>query len=234
MTLASPHSEILLSASQLCRRFGRRWAFSRIDLQVHEGERILIFGANGSGKTTLLRSLATLLRPSQGQLQIFGLDAQHQAESIRGRLALLSHHHGLYEDLSARDNLGVLASLCGKNAAVTELLAEVGLEDRPDAVRNFSAGMRKRLQLAMVRVQQPELILLDEPFSALDPSAMDRVGELIGRLDGTVLLASHQVERAAALCDRAILLDEGQLRWQGPADRAWEAWQQLQHEGKSP
>jgi heme exporter protein A len=233
MTHSSPSSEIVIAATQLCRRFGRRWAYSRVDLEIRAGERVLIFGANGSGKTTLLRSLATVSRPSQGQLQIFGLDMAHGADSIRSRLALLSHHHGLYEDLSARDNLSVLATLCGKQASVEELLAEVGLEDRPDAVRNFSAGMRKRLQLAMVRVQQPELILLDEPFSALDPSAMDRVGELIARLPGTVLLASHQVERAAALCDRAILLDEGQLRWQGPAERAWEAWQRLQSEGRT-
>jgi heme exporter protein A len=220
----------LISATQLCRRFGSRWAYVRIDLQVEPGERVLIFGANGSGKTTLLRTLATVIRPTRGELKIFDQNPLEDSEGIRSRLALLSHHHGFYEDLSARDNLRVLASLCDRSDRSVELLRGVGLEDRPDAVRNFSAGMRKRLQLAMIQIQSPELILMDEPFSALDPAAMDRVGSLIRGLEGTVILASHQVQRAAELCDRAILLDEGQLRWQGPADRAWDAWQTLQIE----
>ena len=228
MTPHQPTSEILISASQLCRRFGRRWAYSRIDLEIRAGERVLIFGPNGSGKTTLIRTLATVIRPSQGTLSLFGQDPDKANEAIRNRLALLSHHHGFYEDLSGRDNLQVLASLCQKRSDPSDLLTEVGLEDRPDPVRNFSAGMRKRLQLAMVRVQQPDLILLDEPFSALDPAAMDQVGALLKNLPGTLILASHQVERAAGLCDRAILLDQGQVRWQGDASRAWEAWQRLQ------
>ena len=220
----------LITASQLCRRFGRRWAYARIDLEICAGERVLIFGANGSGKTTLLRTLATVLRPSQGDLRIFGMDPLTDLDAVRQRIALLSHHHGFYEDLSASDNIGVLANLCGRTSKASLLLESVGLENRPDPVRNFSAGMRKRLQLALVQVQQPDLILMDEPFSALDPSAMERVGTLIGGLDGTVILASHQVERAADLCDRAILLDEGQICWHGPADRAWDAWQRLQEQ----
>ena len=92
-----------------------------------------------------------------------------------------------------------MASLCRKNVDAAALLKEVGLEDRPDPVRHFSAGMRKRLQLAMVRAQQPDLILLDEPFSALDPAAMEQVGALLQNLSGTLILASHQVERAAGL-----------------------------------
>ena len=233
MSPSQTTSEILISASQLCRRFGRRWAYSRIDLEIRAGERVLIFGPNGSGKTTLIRSLATVLRPSQGELKIFGCDPDKAVETIRSRLALLSHHHGFYEDLSGRDNLHVLASLCRKNVDAAALLEEVGLEDRPDPVRHFSAGMRKRLQLAMVRAQQPDLILLDEPFSALDPAAMEQVGALLQNLSGTLILASHQVERAAGLCDRAILLDQGQVRWQGDASRAWEAWQRLQQAGAS-
>ena len=105
----------LISATQLCRRFGSRWAYVRIDLQVEPGERLLIFGANGSGKTTLLRTLATVIRPTRGELKIFDQNPLEDSEGIRARLALLSHHHGFYEDLSAPDNLRVLASLCDRS-----------------------------------------------------------------------------------------------------------------------
>lgn len=216
----------VIDATQLARRFGRRWAFARVDLQVPQGERLLVLGANGSGKTTLLRTLATALVPSHGQLKLFGQDMPKQAGRVRARVGLLSHHTGLYEDVSARDNLGLMAHLMDKTGvALGPLLDRVGLEDRPDPIRTYSAGMRKRLSLALLLLKGPELVLLDEPFAALDPSGMDDVAGLVRELPGTVLIASHQVQRAATLCDRAVLLDGGVQRWLGPAHQAWSAWQ---------
>ena len=216
-----------VAVSDLSRRFGRRWAYARVDLEVQPGERLLIVGANGSGKTTLLRTLATLLPPSEGTLRLFGLDPSRDLMAVRRRLALVSHKPGLYEDLSARDNLRFLTELTGRRADVTALLRAVGLEDRPESVATYSAGMRKRAALAGLLLQQPELVLLDEPFAALDPSGMDQLGEVVAGLDAAVVIVSHQIEQAAALCHRALLLDQGQVRWEGPAAQANDAWRQL-------
>lgn len=216
----------VVEARDLSRRFGRRWALARLDLRVETGERLLIVGANGSGKTTLLRLLATLLTPSLGDLRLFGQDPRLDPVATRAKLGLVTHTPGLYEDLSARDNLSVQASLLGR-AVPDGLLDRVGLEDRPDPVRHYSAGMRKRLAFALLLHKEPALILLDEPFSQLDPVGMDSVSGLIRELPGTVIVASHQVARASALCDRALLLDRGLLRWSGPASDAWAAWQAL-------
>lgn len=223
----------VIQASNLCRRFGRRWAYARVDLSVEPGERLLLIGANGSGKTTLLRTLATLMLPSRGELRLFGADPRQQLLSVRRRLGFFSHHIGLYEDLSARDNLAVFSRLAGRRpgrAALAAALAEVGLEDRSDPIRRYSAGMRRRVALASLLLKSPELTLLDEPFSALDPAGMAQVANIIRTLPGTVVVTSHQVERAAMLCTRAVLLQGGLMRWQGRADQAWAAWRASQRE----
>lgn len=226
--MAQSGSAPVVEARGLSRRFGRRWAFARVDLAVAPGERVLIVGANGSGKTTLLRSLATVLRPSQGELRLFGLDPRSHGSQVRPRLAFLGHALGLYEDLSAADNLRVVARLADKPPPDVEaLLARVGLDVRSDPVRAFSAGMRKRTQVAALLVQEPDLVLLDEPFAALDPAGVTDLVNLLRELPGTLVVASHRIARAATLCDRAILLDEGLVRWRGPADQAVLAWKTL-------
>jgi heme exporter protein A len=222
----------LVEAQGLSRRFGQRWAFAHVDLRVMPGERILLMGANGSGKTTLLRVLSTLLPPSAGTLRLFGKNPTQDSDSVRTQIELLSHFPGFYEDLSAPDNLSVFAGLMGKQANIDGLLSAVALEKRPDPVRTFSAGMRKRLQLALLLLKSPGLALVDEPFAALDPSGCALVEGLLRGLPGALLLASHQLERASALCDRAILLDKGQIRWSGPAGEASRAWRMLH--GKGP
>ncbi len=228
----------VVETRDLCRRFGKRWALARLDLVVHPGERVLLVGANGSGKSTLLNILATLMPPTRGQLRLFGLDPVRDRAAIRRRIGIVRHAHGLYEDLSARDNLAFRARIVGRALApaaggvdIAQVLAEVGLDDRIEPIRTYSAGMRKRLQLAALELEGPELVLLDEPFSALDPAGCAEVSRLVRERQGTVLIASHQVERAAAICDRAILLDHGLLRWEGPANRASDAWRMIQAEG---
>ncbi|MCB9794070.1 MAG: heme ABC exporter ATP-binding protein CcmA [Alphaproteobacteria bacterium] len=221
-------SSPILQASQLSRRFGRRWALARVDLEVQPGERLLIVGANGSGKTTLLRMLATLIQPSLGSLTLFGLDAQRSLSEVRARLALLSHANALYEDLSGPENLRVVAGLLGREAERVEpLLEKVGLELRDDPVRGYSAGMRKRLAFARLLLQRPDLAFLDEPYGQLDPAGFNLVDDLVDGLTEagtTVIMASHLVGRAGTLCDRALLLDKGHVRWQGPAGDIARAW----------
>ncbi len=216
----------VIEATELSRRFGGRWALARVDLRVEPGERLLLFGANGSGKTTLLRVLATLLTPTRGTLRLFGREVQADMQELRRRVGLVTHTPGLYEDLSARDNLAVQGRLLGRPVP-RDLLARVGLQDRPDAVRHYSAGMRKRLSFALLLQKEPELVLLDEPFAQLDPAGMESTAELIRSLPGTVVVASHQLERSSQLCERALLLEQGLPRWSGPAREAPEAWRAL-------
>ncbi len=223
----------VVEAVELARRFGGRWALARVGLRVAPGERLLVLGANGSGKTTLLRVLATLLTPTRGTLRLFGQDPAQDLLAVRRRIGLVTHSPGLYEDLSARDNLNVQARLLDRPVP-DDIFDRVGLVERPDAVRHFSAGMRKRLSFALLLHKAPELILLDEPFAQLDPAGMDSVAELIRSLPGTVIVASHQLERASALCDHAVLLEQGLPRWSGPAGQSVEAWRALHGAGDRP
>ena len=202
----------IISTQNLSRRFGNRWAYARIDLELQEGERLLLIGANGSGKTTLLRSLATLLPQSLGTMEIFGRDPNKEKDFIRSKIGWLSHRTGFYEDLSAVENLMIFASLFGKKTTKREaekLVEEVGLELSSKPVKAYSAGMRKRASVALLRLKEPELILLDEPFSALDPQGVDDIALLFESMSATQIIVSHQVERASVLCSRCILLEEG-------------------------
>jgi heme exporter protein A len=221
--------------NNLSRRFGRRWAYARVDLTLEAGEKLLLIGANGSGKTTLLRTLSTLLTPTLGELQLFGktIRSSHDVEQVRRRIGLLSHNTGLYEDLSISENLRVFARLFGaseERAFLRTHIEAVGLDDRSEPIRTYSAGMRKRASVALLRLKDPDLILLDEPFSALDPTGIDEIAALLTDLPATQILVSHQVERAAQLCDRCMLLESGLTRWEGPASKAWDAWRKSQQD----
>ena len=223
---------MIIEAKSLARRFQRRWAYAHIDLSLEKGERLLLIGANGSGKTTLLRTFATLLPPSKGELLVFG-QSIHRPQEIRHKIGFVSHHSGLYTDLSALENLRVYASLMNKSYSTAELenmLTQVGLENRPEPVHTYSAGMKKRASIALLLLKKPELILLDEPFSALDPKGVEQLSELFLSLGATIVIASHQVESAASICTRAMLLEDGVRRWEGDASDAWKAWRAAQRQ----
>ena len=218
---------VAIRTRHLGRRFGPSWALAHCDLEVAVGESLLVAGANGSGKTTLLRLLAGLLRPTTGSIEIFGLEARAHRLACRRRLSLVSHQAFLYERLTALESLRLWARIRGgraNDAALGALLEEVGLAERRDSlVEGFSAGMRKRLTLARARLEEPDLLLLDEPFSALDVPGRRLVERWIaeGAARGaTVLLASHQLEQAAVVCRRAIVLRRGQIEWEGAAAEA--------------
>ena len=219
---------MVVQTKNLSRRFGQRWAYARIDLELDQGDRLLLIGANGSGKTTLLRTLATLLPATQGELRLFG---ETEVAQQRGRIGFLSHSTGLYEDLSAEQNLLIFSKLFGKpltSGEAKKRIEQLGLEYRHDPIRSYSAGMRKRAALAVLLTKEPELVLLDEPFSALDPQGIADLSELISSLTATVIITSHQVQQAAAISRRSVLLQNGQIRWEGAAAQAWTAWERQQ------
>jgi heme exporter protein A len=213
----------------LGRRFGRLWALSHLDLEVAAGETVMLAGSNGSGKTTLLRLIAGLLRPTRGEVTVFGKDSVRDRIACRRDVAVVSHHSYLYDRLTALEITRIWARLLGLSTADEDLLehlAEVGLADRSEvAVGGFSAGMRKRLTLLRARLKRPRLVLFDEPFSALDRQGQNLVEEWMQsfRASGVALIvASHDLERASELCDRAVLLRQGQRVWSGPAPRVLE------------
>ena len=208
----------------LSRRYGRRWALAEVSVRFGRGRAAMIVGRNGSGKSTLLRLVATAIRPDRGTLRVLGIDALLDRDRVRRDVALLSHASYLYDALSALENLQVAARFLGKDAtrgALLPLLAEVALAERADdPVSTFSAGMRKRLSLARTLLQDASVVLLDEPYGELDPPGFRMVDRLFGLLKGkgaTILMATHLLERGAALCDDGIVLEEGRLQWTGSA-----------------
>lgn len=215
-----------IKAAGLGRRFGRYWALAHVDLELPAGRSLLLAGANGSGKTTFLRIVAGLHRPTRGTLQIFGRDAREEREACRQQLTLVSHSAYLYARLTALESLRTWARLLGqpsRDADLMPLLEEVGLGNHHDqAVGGFSAGMRKRLTLLRARLEEPRMVLLDEPFAALDVPGQKLVKDWVQRFrdDGiSVVLASHQLQQAAELCDDAVVLHKGQIAWRGGAEK---------------
>ena len=216
-----------VSAAGLGKRFGRHWALAHVDLEVPAGGSLLVAGANGSGKTTFLRLVAGLHRPTVGTLSVFGHDTREERLACRRRLTLVSHAGCLYDGLTPRETLRTWARLGGRPIGEPEieaLLAEAELAARGDAlIGGFSAGMRKRLTLLRTRIERPQLLMLDEPFSALDVEGRGLVSGWIREFTaagGALLIASHDLERTAPLCDRAIILERGQQVWSGPASEA--------------
>lgn len=193
-------------------------ALRGIDLDIRPGEFVTIVGPNGAGKTTLLRILATLSRPSGGQVSIAGHTLPRGADEARRQIGLLSHQPLLYGDLTAEENLhffGKMYDVPDLRRRVLDRLDQVELLDRrADRARTFSRGMQQRLAIARALLHDPSVVLLDEPFTGLDPHASDRLEELLHTLnDGrrTVVMTIHDLERGWALCDRALVIARGQI-----------------------
>ncbi|AKU89825.1 heme ABC exporter ATP-binding protein CcmA [Vulgatibacter incomptus] len=213
-----------VEAKGLCRRYGRSWALVDVDLRAEAGQAILLAGRNGSGKSTLLRVLAGALKPDRGALLVNGVDGLRDRQALRQRVALLGHASYTYDALSALQNLQVVARMLGRPSGrrdLLPLLEEVGIDSRADdPVHAYSAGMRRRLAFARLLLQDPDIVLLDEPYAQLDPPGFRFVDTLIPRLTAagkTVIVASHHLEEGARLCHVGLALERGRLAWKGLA-----------------
>ena len=218
-------NDLAIDAQGLARRYGRRWALADATFQIPAGSVVMVVGRNGAGKSTLFRLLSTAIRPDRGRATVAGFDVVRHREDVRKATAILSHQNYLYESLTALENLQVVCDHLGiGRSRVPAILDEVGLGSRAnDAMSTFSAGMRKRLSFARILLQDPRVVLLDEPYGALDPPGFDLVDEVIGSLKRrgtTILMATHQWERAAGQSDLALVLEQGRVVWQGPAGEA--------------
>lgn len=212
-----------LQTMSLSKVFGVRTALNNLSFTLPKGAFLSIFGPNGAGKTTLLRILATLVRPSSGNAQVLGYDLKKNPHAIRAHIGLISHQSMLYPDLSAEENLLITARLYGVSAPkerVTELLATVELTARRhDVVRTFSRGMVQRLAIARTLIHDPALIFLDEPYSGLDPHAVEIFDALLARIKDTTesttpcsfCMVSHDLNKGLSLATHLLILERGKM-----------------------
>ncbi|MDR1728868.1 MAG: heme ABC exporter ATP-binding protein CcmA [Acidobacteriota bacterium] len=211
----------MIKVRGLAKYYGRFTALRALDLDIGAGECVALFGRNGAGKTTLLRILAGLSRPSSGSFQIkFPGSASGKGAASprgsRGRIGYLSHNTSLYPDLTALENLRFFAGLMDAPAdeeSLARRMEAVGLAGRErEPVRNFSRGMQQRLAIARAFLHDPELLLLDEPFTGLDRLGFDVLGNYIRRARGagkTCLVALHDLDLGYALADRLVVIEKG-------------------------
>jgi ABC-2 type transport system ATP-binding protein len=220
---------IALRTDRLTREFGAVRALDALDLEVPAGAIFGFLGPNGSGKTTTIRLLLGLLEPTAGRAEVLGLDPLRNGDALRARTGALLEHDGLYERLTARENLEFHARIAGlerpaRRARIEELLRRTGLwERRDDPVGEWSRGMKQKLALARALLARPALVLLDEPTAGLDPVAAAALREELARLareEGTtVFLTTHLLGEAERLCSLVAILRRGRLVAMGPPDR---------------
>ena len=213
----------MIAVHNLSKSFGSRAVLSEVNLQVTAGETVALVGPNGAGKTTLLRILATLTRPTSGMVMIAGADLAKTGSTVRRQVGFLSHRTLLYDDLTAKQNLEFYARMYDLPDAagrIRELLQRVGLwERRHDLVRTFSQGMQQRLALARTLLHRPPLLLLDEPYSGLDPLAAQVLTGLLAELveqGTTILLTTHDLDRGLTLAQRVVILSRGRVVHDAP------------------
>ena len=208
----------MVQLERVTKRFGTSLALQGIDLRLESGKCLGLVGPNGAGKTTLLKILSTLSAPSSGTVTIAGLDASRAAERIRPLLGVLSHRTFLYGHLTAFENLYFYGQMLGVGQLgerIREVLETVGLAGLGrQLVRTFSRGMQQRLAIARAILHRPRLLLLDEPYNALDGQAVARVQELLRQLLGeghTVVISTHDLPRGFELCDEIAIQRRGRI-----------------------
>lgn len=211
-----------LAVSDVWKFYGDYPALRSLTLSVDEGACCALLGRNGAGKTTLLRILAGLSPFQRGTVNVFG--SSPRTEAARLRLGFLGHGIGVYEDLSARENLGFFGRLAGIDTAeIDRWLKRVDLwRVASMPVRQFSRGMRQRLALARAFFHRPKLLVLDEPFTALDDRAIAMLSDLLREAQAagaTVVLSTHQLREALAIASHVALIENGKLVFNGERTR---------------
>ena len=217
-------TDALIRARNLTKRFGALTAVDGIDFDVARGEAFGFLGPNGAGKTSAMRMIGCVSPPTSGELRILGLDPAADGPSIRGRLGVVPQQDNLDQDLKVRENILIYGRYFGLPRATVaeradELLEFAQLTDRAESlVEPLSGGMKRRLTIARALVNDPEVLLLDEPTTGLDPQARHVLWDRLFRLKRqgvTLVLTTHYMDEAEQLCDRLVVMDGGQIVAEG-------------------
>jgi ABC-2 type transport system ATP-binding protein len=225
--MSTSASDVAVRAEALVKTFGSTRALDGIDLEIPTGTVLGLLGPNGAGKTTAVRILTTLLRPDSGRAWVAGHDVQSEPDAVRRSIGLSGQYAAVDENLTGFENLYMVGRLYGMNktdarARSRELISRFRLSDAADRpAKTYSGGMRRRLDLAGALVAEPEVVLLDEPTTGLDPRGRLETWEVIGELvaDGaTVLLTTQYLEEADQLADTILVIDHGKVIASGTAD----------------
>jgi heme exporter protein A len=216
----------MITVKKLVKRFGLKTVLRGVDFEVQPGEFVALLGPNGAGKTTFLRILASLSRPSLGEVKVAGYRLPNEAAAVRARLGVVSHLPLLYGDLSAEENLRFYGRMYGienLEARITEVLEMVGLDTRRrDLVRTFSRGMQQRLAIGRAVLHDPDVMLFDEPYTGLDQDAssmLDEVLQTVAAKGRTVVMTSHDLARAEDLATRFDILSRGVIAATATSDQ---------------
>ncbi len=215
-----------IKISGLSKHFGPKTALDGVDISLQPGEFLTVFGPNGSGKTTMMRIIASHSRPSTGSDDLFGKDIRRTPAHARQRIGFVTHRSLLYSSLSGFQNVHFFARMFGVDNAADrthEILSVMGLEHRmDDEVFTYSRGLEQRCAIARALVHRPDVLLLDEPFSGLDPDATARLQNLLAEPEGlsrTVILTSHDLIHGVTHADRVAILTRGRLAFTAPAEQ---------------
>ena len=219
-----PDATLAIEADGLVKTFGTTRAVDGVDLAVSRGTVYGVLGPNGAGKTTTIRILTTLLRPDAGHARVLGHDVVDESDAVRGLVSLTGQLASVDEDLTGRENLILMGRLLGfrraqAKARADELLAAFGLAEAAGRqVKNYSGGMRRRLDIAASLVVTPQLMFLDEPTTGLDPRSRNQVWDIVRALVAqgtTVLLCTQYLDEADQLADRIAVIDSGKVIAEG-------------------
>jgi ABC-type multidrug transport system ATPase subunit len=209
-------SEVILSIKNLSKSFGKRKAVDNLSLDINEGEIFGFLGPNGAGKSTAIRSMLSLIKPDEGDIEIFNKSVKKKKNSALEGVGALVERPDFYEYLSAHRNLSLLATMDNvSQKRIDEVLEIVGLTDRrEDKVKAYSQGMKQRLGIAQALLCDPKLLILDEPTNGLDPRGMKEVRDLIRKLSHegiTILLSSHILHEVEQVCTTMAIINLGKL-----------------------
>ncbi len=228
-----PDADEMVRARGLVKRFGEFTAVDGIDVTIRRGEAFGFLGPNGAGKSSTMRMIGCVSPPTAGDLAVLGRDPQRDGAAIRARLGVVPQQDSLDTELTVRDNLLIYARYFGlaraqARAKATELLEFAQLTDRADSVvEPLSGGMKRRLTIARALINQPELLLLDEPTTGLDPQARHILWDRLFRLKQqgvTLVLTTHYMDEAEQLCDRLVVMDGGRIVAEGSPRSLIEDW----------
>ncbi|QBD76725.1 ABC transporter ATP-binding protein [Ktedonosporobacter rubrisoli] len=214
---AAQSAPVILRTIELTKQYGARLAVKHLNLEIKHGEIVGFLGPNGAGKTTTIRMILGLIAPTGGRVEIFGRDLASERDFLLPHVGALVEMPALYQHLTGCENLRAMGAVLGgvSRQRIEEVLELVGLQARQrDRVRTYSLGMKQRLGLAIALLNDPDLLILDEPANGLDPAGIVEMRDLLQRLANegkTVFLSSHFLGEVQQICSRVIFLNAGQL-----------------------